>query len=76
MPSVNAGSRVSMRFIADLSDWDSTRLCLPLGESGDPASAHREDQLDEWRNVAPSLVPFSENAIASATRHVLIMTPP
>ncbi len=76
MPSVNAGSRVSMRFIADLSDWDSTRLCLPLGESGDPASAHREDQLDEWRNVAPSFVPFSENAIASATHHFLIMTPP
>ena len=75
MPTVNAGSRVSMRFVADLSDWDSTRLCLPLGESGDPASVHREDQLGEWRNVAPSFLPFSENAIASATRNVLLMTP-
>jgi penicillin G amidase len=75
MPTVNAGSRVSMRFIADLSDWDSTRLCLPLGESGDPSSSHREDQLDEWRNVAPSFVPFSENAIVSATRDTLLMTP-
>jgi len=75
MPTVNAGSRVSLRFIADLSDWDATRLCLPLGESGDPTSAHREDQFDEWRNVSPSFVPFSEEAIASATRDVLQMTP-
>ena len=74
MPTVNAGSRVSMRFIADLSDWDSTRLCIPLGQSGDPSSAHREDQLDEWRNVAPAIVPFSQSAIASATCEMLLMT--
>lgn len=74
MPTVNAGARVSMRFIADLSDWDATRLCLPLGESGELTSAHREDQLDEWRNVTPSIVPFSDNAIASATQEILFMT--
>jgi len=75
MPTVNAGSRVSLRFIADLSDWDSTRLCLPLGQSGDPASAHRQDQLDEWRDVAPSSLPFSHDAIATATQTILVMTP-
>ena len=73
MPTVNAGSRVSMRFIADLSDWDATRLCIPLGESGDPASAHREDQLDEWYNVKPSIVPFSDDAIANSTRNLFVM---
>lgn len=67
MPTVNAGARVSLRFIADLSDWDATRLCLPLGESGDPASENREDQLDEWYNVTPSTVPFSDTAIANAS---------
>ena len=66
MPTVNAGSRVSLRFVADLSDWDATRLCLPLGESGDPRSAHREDQLNEWRNVSPSTLPFSDDAIAKS----------
>jgi penicillin amidase len=76
MPTVNAGSKVSMRFIADLSDWDSTRLCLPLGQSGDPTSAHREDQLEEWLNVAPSTLPFGDEAIATATQTVLVMTPP
>jgi penicillin amidase len=70
MPTVNAGSRVSLRFIADLSDWNATRLCLPLGQSGDPASPHRDDQLDEWRNVRPAILPFSEAAIESATRNV------
>ena len=71
MPTVNAGSRVSLRLVVDVADWDSTRLCLPLGESGDPSSPHREDQLDEWRDVTPRFVPFSEAAIAGTTRNVL-----
>lgn len=75
MPTVNAGSRVSMRFIADLNDWDATRLCLPLGESGDPASPHRDDQLNEWYAAAPSIVPFSDTAISEATRDILSMRP-
>ena len=75
MPTVNAGSRVSMRFIVDLCDWDSTRLCLPLGESGDPSSAHRDDQMDEWYKVTPRVIPFDESSIASATQSVLVMNP-
>ena len=75
MPTVNAGSRVSMRFIADLSDWDATRLCLPLGESGVHSSPHREDQLDEWRNVTPRILPFSDSAIASATHSLSVLRP-
>lgn len=75
MPTVNAGSRVSLRFIADLSDWDATRLCLPLGESADPTSPHRDDQVDEWRAVTPSVVAFSDAAIAEATRDILSMRP-
>ncbi|MCA1575857.1 MAG: penicillin acylase family protein [Acidobacteria bacterium] len=73
MPTVNAGARVSMRFIVDLSDLDATRLCLPLGESGVHSSVQREDQLDEWRNVTPRLMPFNERAIARATRSVLVL---
>ena len=75
MPSVNAGARVSMRFVADLSDWDETRLCLPLGQSGNPTSAHRTDQFDEWCRVAPRRVPFSDAAIANSTRSALLLTP-
>lgn len=75
MPTVNAGSRVSMRFVVDLNDWDSTRLCLPLGESGVPSSPHRTDQTDEWRNVTPRFLPFTDDAISRATRTILLMTP-
>jgi len=74
MPTVNAGARVSLRFVADLSDWDETRLCLPLGESGDPESPHREDQLDEWRNVAPKKLSFSDQAIVNSTSTLLSLT--
>jgi penicillin amidase len=75
MPTVNAGSRVSMRFIVDVADWDSARLCLPLGESGDPASRHRDDQMDEWYKVTPRVIPFNDDSIASAARAVLVMNP-
>jgi len=74
MPTVNAGTRVSLRFVADLSDWDETRLCLPLGESGAPSSAHREDQLEEWRNVAPKKLPFTDEAIVESPRTLLSLT--
>jgi penicillin amidase len=76
MPTVNAGSRVSMRFVVDVADWESARLCLPLGESGDPASRHRDDQMDEWYRVTPRVIPFNADSIASAARTVLILNPP
>ena len=74
MPTVNAGERVSMRFVADLNDWNLTRFCLPLGESGNPASPHYHDQLDEWRSISPSVLPFSDEAILKATRNKVTMT--
>ncbi len=76
MPNVNAGSRVSMRFVADLSSWSHTRLCIPLGESGDPSSLHRDDQLADWRNLTPRALPFSQVAIANAAQNILILRPP
>ena len=76
MPTVNAGARVSMRFIADLSDWAHTRLSLTLGESGDRSSPHCDDQLADWLNVAPRVLPFNQDAIQNAARNILILRPP
>ena len=73
--SVNVGSSVSMRLIADPSDWDKTQNGVPLGESGIPNSAHWKDQLDDWRNVTPRALPFSKAAVESATKEMLILTP-
>jgi penicillin G amidase len=58
---VNAGANVSMRFLADLSNWDNTRFGIALGESGDPASSHWKDQLDDWLKVQPGVFVFNEH---------------
>jgi penicillin amidase len=73
--SINVGSSVSMRLIADPSDWDKTQHGIPLGESGIPNSAHWKDQLDDWRNVTPRALPFSKAAIDSATKETVVLAP-
>jgi len=73
--TVNVGSAVSMRFIADPSDWDQTQHGIPLGESGLPKSPHWKDQLDDWRNVTPRPFPFTDAAVKSAMKELLILEP-
>jgi penicillin amidase len=74
-PTVNVGAAVSMRLIADPSDWDRTQHGITLGESGLPSSPHWKDQLDDWRAVTPRVFPFSETAIVRATKQTLILEP-
>lgn len=74
-PTVNVGANVSMRFIADTSDWDKTRHGITLGESGLPSSPHWSDQLADWRSVSPRIFPFSKAAIISATKETTIIEP-
>ena len=71
----NVGAAVSMRLIADPSDWDKTQHGITLGESGMPATAHWSDQLADWRAVTPREFPFTETAIASATKTTVVLTP-
>ena len=73
--TVNVGAAVSMRMIADPSDWDKTQMGITLGQSGNPSSPHWKDQLDDWRNVTPRVFSFSEAAVAKATRSTLVLTP-
>lgn len=73
--TVNVGAAVSMRLIADTSDWDKTLNGIPLGQSGLPGSPHWKDQLDDWRNVTPRAFPFSKAAVEAATKEVVILTP-
>jgi penicillin amidase len=73
--TVNVGSAVSMRLIADTSDWDKTLNGIPLGESGLPANPHWKDQLDDWRNVTPRAFPFSKTAVDGATKETLSLKP-
>jgi penicillin amidase len=73
--TVNVGSNVSMRLIADPSDWDQTRHGITLGESGVPSNPHWKDQLDDWRSVTPRIFPFTKSAVEDATKDVLIFEP-
>ncbi|HEY9402757.1 MAG TPA: penicillin acylase family protein [Pyrinomonadaceae bacterium] len=73
--TVNVGAGVSMRLIADASDWDQTQQGIALGESGDPASPHWSDQLADWRAVTPRIFPFSAKAVAAHTRETLVLAP-
>ena len=73
--TVNVGAGVSMRFIADTSDWDKTQHGIALGESGIPSSPHWNDQLADWRAVTPRAFPFSEAAVANATKETTVLIP-
>ena len=74
-PTPHAGAVVSMRFIADLSDWDNSRQNITLGISGAPSSQHWKDQLDEWQMVTPRSFPFTTKAVAQATKPSLTLKP-
>ena len=74
-PTVNRGSAVSMRLIADLSNWDNTEQGITLGVSGIPSSPHWKDQLEDWREVTPRVFPFSKAAVDSATKEILVFEP-
>ena len=71
----NVGANVSMRFIADPSNWDNSRHGIALGESGSPASPHWKDQLDDWKSVNPRAFPFKPDAVEKATREDLVLKP-
>lgn len=74
-PTPNVGPAVSMRLIADVSNWDNTRHGITVGQSGDPRSPHYQDQLNDWRKVTPGVFPFSKTAVTRAARQSLVLTP-
>jgi penicillin amidase len=73
--TVNVGSAVSMRFIADPSNWDKTQHGIALGESGLPKSPFWSDQLADWRAVTPREFPFSAAAVTQAAKATLVLEP-
>jgi penicillin G amidase len=73
--TVNVGSSVSMRLIADPSDWDKTQQGIALGESGSPKNPHWSDQLADWRAVTPREFPFTQAAVVKAAKETLVLEP-
>jgi penicillin G amidase len=73
--TVNVGASVSMRLIADPSNWDQTQQGISLGQSGIPTSPHWNDQLADWRAVTPAVFPFSSAAVEKAARETQTLVP-
>ena len=73
--TVNVGASVSMRLIADTSNWDQTQHGITLGESGNPSNPHWKDQLEDWRAVTPRAFPFTEAAVMNGAKETLTLTP-
>lgn len=71
----NVGGSVSMRLIADASDWDKTRQGIALGVSGDPRSPHWQDQLEDWRAANPRVFPFTAASVARAAQLTQTLMP-
>ncbi|HEY6387742.1 MAG TPA: penicillin acylase family protein [Candidatus Acidoferrum sp.] len=65
----------SMRFIANLANWDDSILLIPAGESGQVGSGHYTDQFSYWYEGKPIVAPYSDAAEAIARRHTLTLKP-
>jgi penicillin G amidase len=65
----------SMRFIANLADWDSSIQLMPGGESGQLGSGHYTDQFSYWYEGKPIASPFSDAAESKARKHTLMLKP-
>ena len=64
----------SMRMIADLSDWQASRLIHPTGQSGHPYHPHYIDMADPWRLIQYHPMHWERDAIeASAEAHLRLI---
>ncbi len=57
----------SLRFVADLDDWDRSVFTLPLGQSGHVFSPHADDQTRDWLAGRMHAMPWSPAAVEAAT---------
>lgn len=65
----------SMRFVADLSDWDHSTLTLFAGESGMLFNAHYRDQFPDYLSGHGLPLWFSPDAVRQHTKHELRLDP-
>ena len=65
----------SWRAVYDLGDLDASRGVLPTGQSGNPASAHWNDQTELWAAGDLRPLPFSRPAVEAAATARLDLRP-
>jgi penicillin amidase len=65
----------TMRFVADLGEWDNSLMNITLGESGQYGSPHYRDQFSAWFEGRSLAAPFSEAAEEKARANRLRLLP-
>ncbi len=65
----------TLRVAMDVGAWDDARAVLAGGQSGNPLSPHYADLFARWRDGETVPLPFSEEAVAAATRSTLRLEP-
>ena len=74
-PLGNPSAVASLRMAVDVGKWDESRFSLPGGQSGNPMSPHYDDQIDAWRLGLGIPMPWTEDAVAAATRETVYLIP-
>ena len=65
----------SWREILDVGDWDRSVITNVPGESGDPASPHYSDLLQDWAQGRYHPLPYSRKAVEAATEERIELVP-
>jgi penicillin amidase len=65
----------SWREILDVGNWDRSVITNVPGESGDPASKHYGDLLQDWANGRYHPLPFSRKAVEAALDERIVLEP-
>ncbi|MCA1786560.1 MAG: penicillin acylase family protein, partial [Desulfobacteraceae bacterium] len=65
----------SQRHIYDLSDWDNSRVIIPTGSSGIPASPFYCSQAEMYMNGQYRQDLFTLERISAAAAHTLVLLP-
>ena len=68
------GHAQSFRAVWIAGDWDHGTIDIAAGESGEPGSPHYADQNERWTKFARSPLPFSDEAVRTATKSTLTLT--
>ena len=59
----------------DWSNVDGSTQNITLGESGNPYSAYFRDQWKDYYGGTTFPLPFTDEAVTAATRHLLRLEP-
>jgi penicillin amidase len=63
------------RQIYEVGVWDRAQSVTNVGQSGHPLSQHYDDQIILWREGVYHAMPWSEEAIRTATAYKLVLRP-